>query len=174
MASYCLAKYLNIPDTTINHALQEYSPAFGRVEKFNQGYIFLIKNPAGATQVFQTIAPEIKSQDRLLLALNDNLADGTDVSWIWDSDFEKLLAVSHSLLAICSGSRADDLALRLKYAGFDPKFIIVENNLEKAFRQAKTGLKGSLFILPTYTALLELQSILAKQGLKNNYWKEEI
>ena len=172
MASYCLAKYLNIPDTTINHALQEYSPAFGRVEKFNQGYIFLIKNPAGATQVFQTIAPEIKTQDRLLLALNDNLADGTDVSWIWDSEFEMLSAVSSQLSAICSGTRAEDMALRLKYAGLEPEQITIQRDLKKALKQAREGLGGRLFILPTYTALLRLQKILAREGTKEHYWKE--
>lgn len=200
LASYVIADYLQIPESTIKTALQNFSPAFGRVEKFSltplrweakyNGYIFLIKNPAGTTQVFQTLAPELKQNDKLLLALNDNFADGTDVSWIWDVDFERVLNVSLRAPAkqssseiatstssprndiIVSGSRAQDLALRLKYAGFDPKTIIIENNLEQAFKQAQTGLKGSLFILPTYTALLELQSILTKQGLKNNYWKE--
>ncbi|MDO8570526.1 MAG: MurT ligase domain-containing protein [Candidatus Daviesbacteria bacterium] len=191
LASYAVADYLQIPESTMKTALQNFSPAFGRVEKFEFGCIFLIKNPAGATQVLQTVAPEIKSQDRLLLALNDNFADGTDVSWIWDVNFEilhlKPPVIPHLMRdpehnkldsrfrgndIIVSGTRAQDLALRLKYAGFDSNSIIVENILEKAFKEAQTGLKGSLFILPTYTALLELQSILTKQGLKNNYWEE--
>lgn len=200
LAAYACAMFLKIPDGVITQALKEYSPAFGRVEKFSlqpsrleakkKGYIFLIKNPVGATQVFEVLKGEIKPKDRLLLVLNDRLADGTDVSWIWDAGFEQLITSSLRAKAkqssseiatstssprndiVVSGSRAQDLALRLKYAGFDPKSIIVENNLEKAFGQAQIGLKGSLFILPTYTALLELQSILAKQGLKKNYWKE--
>lgn len=149
-------------------ALKNFSPAFGRVEKLPFGYIFLIKNPAGATQVFETISPIIKPQDRLLLALNDNLADGTDVSWIWDSEFEKL-SKTHTYV---SGKRAYDLAVRLKYAGFEPKQIEIEPSLVKALREARKALKGRLFVLPTYTAMLELQRILAKQGLKPHYWEE--
>lgn len=162
-------------------SLINYSPAFGRVEKLPFGYIFLIKNPAGATQVFETIAPNIKEKDKLFMALNDNLADGTDVSWIYDAEFEKLLfpisslrgAKRRSNLIILSGSRASDLAVRLKYAGFDPREITIEPDLKKALQKARNGLEGQLFILPTYTAMLDLQSILAEQGLKKHYWIEE-
>lgn len=157
LAAITCAYHLQIPV----RSLTKFSPAFGRVEKLPFGYIFLIKNPAGATQVFKTLAPLIKKQDRLLLALNDNLADGTDVSWIWDADFERLQGT-----VFCSGTRADDLAVRLKYAGFDPDLIGVEPDLKKALKQARMGLKGRLFILPTYTALLELQKIL-----KKHYWE---
>ena len=185
----------DIPMHKYTSTLKSFQPAFGRVEKLvlsnSEGshpcYIFLIKNPAGATQVFETIAPQLKKNDRLLLALNDNLADGTDVSWIWDAGFERLLSPSlrgrfsdRGNLIFTSGTRAYDLANRLKYAGFDPKSIIIEPDLEKAFKQAKKGLKslpagrqGRLFILPTYTAMLELQSILTKSGIKKHYWKEE-
>ena len=103
----------------------------------------------------------------MLLALNDNIADGTDVSWIWDADFEKLRTTNSEQRTICSGKRAYDLAVRLKYAGFDTKYIRVEPSLKKALREAREGLKGQLFILPTYTALLELQKIL-----KSHYWEE--
>ncbi|MDP3733445.1 MAG: MurT ligase domain-containing protein, partial [Candidatus Daviesbacteria bacterium] len=113
-ATHCL----NIPISSLAH----FQPAFGRFEKLPFGYIFLIKNPAGATEVFKTISSQIKPEDRLLLALNDNLADGRDVSWIWDTEFEKL----QSRQTICSGTRAADLAVRLKYAGFDPKQIKIE------------------------------------------------
>lgn len=179
---------LNQPLEGITQKLINFSPAFGRVEKVDlgenhEGYIFLIKNPAGATQVFQTIAPEIKPEDNLLLALNDNLADGTDVSWIWDGEFEELVkpvepvksvkTSTGSTEIVCSGTRAYDLALRLKYAGFDPKILDIEPSLEKAFKRAKANLKGKLFILPTYTAMLKLQQILAAQGHKKHYWKEE-
>lgn len=172
LAAFAVASNLNLPIRQLTDTLKSYSPAFGRVEKLDFGYIFLIKNPAGATQVFETIAPNLKPADTLLLALNDNLADGTDVSWIWDGEFEKLKVQSAKLKVICSGTRAHDLAVRLKYAGFDPKKITVEPGLQKALREARRGLKGQLFILPTYTAMLELQSILAKSGLKKRYWEE--
>ena len=169
LAALACASLLNLPINQLTNQLKNFQPAFGRVEKLDFGYIFLIKNPAGATQVFQTIAPQIKPQDRLLLALNDNLADGTDVSWIWDSEFERLISDTE---VIVSGTRAYDLAVRLKYAGFDPKQIIVEQDLKKALQQAREGLKGSLYVLPTYTAMLQLQDILVKSGLKRPYWEE--
>ncbi len=167
LAAIACAYHMQLPIHRYIETLKHFQPAFGRVEKLPFGYIFLIKNPAGATQVFETISPIIKSNDRLLLALNDNIADGTDVSWIWDAEFEHL-PKTHTYV---SGKRAYDLAVRLKYAGFDPKHIMVEPNLKKALKQARKALKGSLFILPTYTAMLELQKILAKQGLKKHYWE---
>ncbi|MBI4036975.1 DUF1727 domain-containing protein [Candidatus Daviesbacteria bacterium] len=173
LAAFATSQSLQISNRTITTSLKNFSPAFGRVEKLDFGYIFLIKNPAGATQVFQTLQGQIKKEDRLLLALNDNLADGTDVSWIWDVNFEQLLTINHQPQTICSGSRAEDLALRLKYAGFDPKDLILEKSLKKALQKALKGLSGTLFILPTYTALLELQKILASKGLKKHYWQEE-
>ncbi len=181
LAAFAAAHIMDLPLKPILKNLPRFSPAFGRVEKLTfkyagdrtrEGYIFLIKNPAGATQVFQTIAPELKKDDRLFLALNDKLADGTDVSWIWDTEFEKLKRKVQELKIFVSGSRAEDLALRLKYAGFDPADITVNRNLVKSLSSAKRKLSGRLFILPTYTALLELQKILAKSGVKQHYWKE--
>ncbi len=173
VAALTAANILKLPIDKCIERLKTFQPAFGRVEKLPFGHIFLIKNPAGATQVFETLAPNIKPDDSLLLALNDNLADGTDVSWIWDAEFEKLRTTNYELRTICSGSRAYDLAVRLKYAGFDPEKIIIEPELENALKQARKGLEGQLFILPTYTAMLELQSILVKAGIKKHYWKEE-
>lgn len=168
VAALACTSLLNLPIHRLTKTLRDFKPAFGRVEKLDFGYIFLIKNPVGATQVFQTIAPQLKKEDSLFLALNDNLADGTDVSWIWDGEFEKL----PSTKVVVSGTRAYDLAVRLKYAGFNPKQITVEQDLESALTQARKGLKGQLFILPTYTAMLELQGILAKSGLKKKYWED--
>ncbi len=180
LAAIACAYNLNLPtpiESGPTHrytdTLKNFSPAFGRVERLPFGFIFLIKNPAGATQVFETLAPNIKPQDAILLALNDNLADGTDVSWIWDAQFEKLKIENGKWKIVCSGARAYDLAVRLKYAGIDPKRILIEPSLEKALQQARTNLKGHLFILPTYTAMLELQSILTKVGIKKHYWKEK-
>ncbi|MBI2314597.1 DUF1727 domain-containing protein [Candidatus Daviesbacteria bacterium] len=173
LASFALGINLGLDSKKMLSSLKNYSPAFGRVEELPFGCIFLIKNPTGATQVFETIAPNIKPEDRLLFALNDNIADGKDISWIWDAEFEKLQPTTYNLQTICSGTRVYDLAVRLKYAGVDPKSIIVVPDLNKALKEARTGLKGRLFILPTYTAMLELQSILVKTGIKKHYWKEE-
>ena len=185
LAAFAAGHELGFSTKDMISSLKGFSPAFGRVEKLPFGYIFLIKNPAGATQVFETIAPQLKPQDRLLFALNDNLADGTDVSWIWDVDFELFQnpsralrlrsgqAPSRDLTIYTSGTRAYDLANRLKYAGFNPKLILVEPNLKNALQEAKKDLKGHLFILPTYTAMLQLQRILAESGIKRHYWEEE-
>lgn len=173
LAAFGVGQTLGFDPKKMISSLKGFSPAFGRVEKLDFGYIFLIKNPAGATQVFTTIAPQLKRNDRLLLALNDNLADGTDVSWIWDANFEKLRTTNYQLRTICSAKRAYDLANRLKYAGFDTNNMTIEPDLAQAFKMAKKDLKGKLFILPTYTAMLELQSILAHSGIKKHYWREE-
>src|SRR3989338_1985350 len=175
VAALAIASHLSLPVNQLASSLSTFQPAFGRVEKLAFGYIFLIKNPEGSTQVFKTISPVMKANDRILLALNDNLADGTDVSWIWDGEFEKLVTPSlrenRSNLFV-SGTRAQDMALRLKYAGFDAQSIVIEPSLEYALKQARKGLKGTLYILPTYTAMLSLQKILTKMGLKANYWEE--
>ncbi len=172
LAAFALSQTLSLGVKIVLSSLKNFSPAFGRVEKLDFGYIFLIKNPAGATQVFETITPQLKKNDRLLLALNDKLADGRDISWIWDAEFENLKSQISNLKCIVSGTRAYDLANRLKYAGFDPKNIHVEESLKKALQEAKKDLKNRLFILPTYTALLEFQGILTKSGIKKNYWEE--
>lgn len=157
--------------------LASFFPAFGRIEKValpknREAIIMLIKNPTGATQVLETVADVIKPTDNLLLALNDNLADGTDVSWIWDVDFELLTKNYQPSTINCSGTRAGDLALRLKYAGISVRSLDIEPDLHKAFDKTCSKLSGRLFILPTYTALLELQKIMTKKGLKEHYWHE--
>jgi len=175
LAASIAAQNLGIPANAIASATPSFSAAFGRVEKIDlpvrkELYLMLIKNPTGATQVFETISEELGPQDSLLLALNDNLADGTDVSWIWDSEFEILSAYKGKI--ICSGTRSYDLALRLKYAGFNTSQILVESDLKKAYEVATSQLKNRLFMLPTYTAMLEIQHILTNKELKGHYWKE--
>lgn len=178
LAAFCVYYSLNMPFEAIQPVLDQFSPAFGRVEKFSykrkEAYIFLIKNPAGATAVFETIAPSLNSQDTVLLALNDNFADGTDISWIWDADFNQLQPPKYKLNIIVSGKRANDLALRVKYSDLSYKLLAVKPDLAAAFdlawKQTRKG--GRIFLLPTYTALLELQGIMAKRKIKQEYWKE--
>jgi lipid II isoglutaminyl synthase (glutamine-hydrolysing) len=169
---------LKLDPLKMAESLKDFLPAFGRVEKVklnenSEAIISLIKNPTGATQVFKTLSPVIKSEDRFLIALNDNLADGTDVSWIWDVPFGEFKIENLKFKIIVSGTRAADMAVRLKYAGFNIESIIIENNLSKALEQAKRALEGTLFIFPTYTALLTLQRLLAKKGLKRHYWESD-
>lgn len=132
-------------------------PAFGRGEvviKNRQSYhIHLVKNPAS----FKAVWPLTKNYS-LLIILNDNLADGTDVSWIWDVPFSRLSR--RRAPVVVSGTRALDLALRLKYAGLSPKLLSVEPHLAKAFGRFR-NLPGKFkYILPTYTAMRELRRFL--------------
>jgi UDP-N-acetylmuramyl tripeptide synthase len=135
--------------------------------------ILLIKNPAGANEVLRTLLLEahVSGDPRgldLWIALNDRIADGRDVSWVWDADFELLAGqVRH---VACAGTRAAEMAVRLKYAGLPPETITVEEAIDSSLDRAVAGADGSLFALPTYTALLELRNLLAKRGLARRYW----
>lgn len=170
LAAFAVGLNLKFDTQKMINSLKTYTPAFGRMENLGFGHMMLIKNPTGATQVFSTLAPSLKHNDRLFIALNDNFADGTDVSWIWDAQFEILRKKVNKIFI--SGTRAYDLALRLKYAGISPTLFKIEPNIKKAFAKARFGLKGKLYILPTYTAMLELQKTLAQSGIKKNYWEE--
>ena len=127
--------------------------------------IQLIKNPAGASQALKSLLDSHCSQ--AIIAINDNLADGRDISWLWDAQFE-LLHQTHCRF-IVSGTRAEDMAVRLKYAGVENKQIdcqpVLSRALKQALRQTPSG--NTIWILPTYTALLELQKIF--KGYKIEY-----
>jgi UDP-N-acetylmuramyl tripeptide synthase len=147
--------------------------------------ILLVKNPVGANEVLRTLALEPGEHD-LLGVLNDNIADGRDVSWIWDADFEQL--AGRVRRATCSGTRAPDLAVRLKYAGIEPDRIALEPDLARALDTAARDLpqtgKGlpengqgqarrtppPLYALPTYTAMLSLRELLVARGLARRAW----
>ena len=152
----------------IQQALDTYQSMFGRAEKFvvknKRVLVQLIKNPTGASEVLRTINKD--SASNLLIIINDNYADGRDVSWLWDTDFE-LLHDYPSQITV-SGIRADDMAARLKYAGFPTEKINIIPQIKKALEysidQTEPYEKSQLVIMPTYTALLEMQHLL--QGKK--------
>ncbi len=162
---------LNVPLTAVGEALEGFGGAFGRVETIpidgRQVSILLIKNPAGANEVLRTLTLEEGELD-LWFALNDRIADGRDISWIWDADFEVL--AGRVRRATCSGTRAEELALRLKYAGIDAP-IEVNRDLGGSLDSAVAVAGERLFALPTYTALLELRDLLARRGLAKR-WSE--
>jgi lipid II isoglutaminyl synthase (glutamine-hydrolysing) len=139
------------------------------------GSILLIKNPVGANEVFRTLAAETARRNGdgdldLLMALNDRIADGRDVSWIWDADFE--LLAQHAGSVVCSGTRASELALRLKYAGVPAERIEVRPELDQGLDRAAERDGGRpLYVLPTYTAMLELQELLTSRGHARPYWE---
>jgi UDP-N-acetylmuramyl tripeptide synthase len=104
----------------------------------------------------------------LWLALNDRIADGRDVSWIWDADFE--LLANGVRRVICAGTRAPEMALRLKYAGWPEDAIEVIEPIPSSLDAAVSAAPERLFALPTYTALLELRTLLAHRGLAADFW----
>ena len=145
--------------------LAAVSPAFGRAETLRVAgrelSILLIKNPAGANEVLRTLVLEDGEHD-LLCVLNDNIADGRDVSWVWDADFEVL--APRVRRATCSGTRAAEMALRLKYAGIPSDRLVVESDLDAALDAALQAGEASLYALPTYTAMLALREALVERG----------
>jgi UDP-N-acetylmuramyl tripeptide synthase len=145
--------------------LNAVSPAFGRAETLpvngRELSILLVKNPAGANEVLRTLVLEDGQHD-VLAVLNDNVADGRDVSWVWDADFEVI--AERVRRVTCSGSRAADMALRLKYAGVPADRIAVEPDLGAALDRALHDGHGRLFALPTYTAMLALRDTLVARG----------
>jgi len=187
LAAAALASALEVPLDAIVAGLQDTRAAFGRAEAVtvyspSQGAppdgrelrILLVKNPAGANEVLRTLALEPGEHD-LLGVLNDDIADGRDVSWIWDADFE--LLAGRVRRATCSGTRAADLAARLKYAGVDPARIDVREDLPDALRAAAAShapgagaARAPLFALPTYTAMLALRELLVARGEASSAW----
>ena len=149
----------SITNVQIQKALQSYSTIFGRGEKIKikdkTVFVFLIKNPTGTTEVLKSLIKVDNS--RFLIAINDNYADGRDISWLWDARFD--LLSNHKDEIFVSGKRAYDMALRLKYADIPDKLIKVNENISTSIKDSINTLKPSetLFILPTYTVLLELQ-----------------
>ncbi|HUB72403.1 MAG TPA: MurT ligase domain-containing protein [Solirubrobacteraceae bacterium] len=193
LAAAALASALGATLEQIVSGLQSARAAFGRAESVSVSVpaggggagagapprvaaarelrILLVKNPAGANEVLRTLALEPGEHD-LLGVLNDHVADGRDVSWIWDADFELLAGrIRH---ATCAGTRAADLAARLKYAGVESARIDVRERLADALdaaaaaRPARTG--APLFALPTYTAMLELRELLVARGEARSAW----
>jgi UDP-N-acetylmuramyl tripeptide synthase len=174
LAAAALATALEVGLPEIVAGLQATKAAFGRAETVHVGgremRILLVKNPAGANEVLRTLALEPGEHD-LLGVLNDRIADGRDVSWIWDADFE--LLAGRVRQATCSGSRAPELALRLKYAGIDPARIRVQADLPTALREAaadSSDPQTPLYALPTYTAMLALRELLVARGEASSAW----
>ena len=161
LSAIVLALEMKVDKEVIQKALNTYEPIFGRTEKIKikgkNALVQLIKNPVGATEVLRTL--QNTPNTKLLIIINDNYADGRDVSWLWDTDFS--LIENNGKNIIVSGLRAYDMALRLQYAGIDTKNIKVQPKIKQALNMAFAGVKNdeTLVILPTYTALLSMQRI---------------
>ncbi len=159
LASVLIAKNEGISDQEIEDAVSNFKPAFGRQEEFEVDRkkikIFLSKNPTSFNESLSTIS-DLKAKN-ILIVLNDRIPDGRDVSWIWDVDSSNLKTIPNTTL---SGDRVYDMGLRLKYS--DIKNFEALDDLSEAVKKAleKTSEKDTLFILPTYSAMLEVRKIL--------------
>jgi UDP-N-acetylmuramyl tripeptide synthase len=166
---------LGLDARSIERGITATTPAFGRGERVSiegrEALFLLAKNPAGFNEVLRTVlladgAPVV------LVAINDLIADGRDISWLWDVDFELLRGRARAVVA--SGIRAEDMVLRLKYAGLPPDRITLERDLARALDRACGLLRNGerLYVLPTYTAMLQLRDILVRKGYVEGFWKQ--
>jgi UDP-N-acetylmuramyl tripeptide synthase len=176
LAAITASLRLGLPLADAARAMESMRAVFGRVEtvpiRGKDLSILLIKNPAGANEVLRTLLLEAGSNGEPTLdvwvALNDRIADGRDISWVWDADFE--LLAGRVRRVTCAGTRAPEMAVRLKYAGIAPDAIAVDDDISQSIDDALGRAGGRLFALPTYTALLELRTLLSKRGLAPDYW----
>ncbi len=194
LAATAAGLLLGVQPARVRGTLESFSAAFGRIERVDAGgrpmLLALIKNPVSASETVRMLVGGWGMGDggwenlpspiphppspalHLLVAINDKHADGTDVSWLWDADFEQL--AGRVAGAIVSGTRAADMAVRLKYAGIAPDSITAEPDLARALDLALERLPAgaTLYALPTYTAMLELRAELARRGWVRPFWED--
>jgi UDP-N-acetylmuramyl tripeptide synthase len=174
LAAATLALALGAELEEVGAGLERFAAAFGRFERIDLGdrrlLVLLVKNPAGANEAVRTLVAGARPT-LAVLALNDEIADGRDVSWIWDVDWEPLLEGLEQV--VVTGERAAELALRCKYGGFPETAIEVVPDLGRALDQALvlTPAGGELVVLPTYTAMLALRKIVSERGFVRPYWE---
>lgn len=174
LAAASCASWLGISGSNIKLGLENFTSAFGRMEKIRikekDIYLLLVKNPIGYNETLRSFTSDNLKRDFLLI-LNDYFADGTDISWIWDCNLEILKDRAKSITV--SGTRAEDMALRLKYADIDMRFVRIEKDLKKALNTALGNITANetLYIFPTYTAMMELRNLLVRNGYVRPFWQ---
>ncbi len=174
LAAITVAHVLGVPVARAVERLAGFSAAFGRFERLSvdgrEAVLVLFKNPTGANEALRAIAGDLVGS-RVVLALNDRIADGRDVSWIWDIDLEGVLDGAAGI--VCTGTRAADLAVRLRYADVPAERIDIRTPPEAAFDAAvaKAEPGGRVYVLATYTAMLDLHRALAERGLTRSFWE---
>ena len=172
-AAFTAATSFGISPEICCAALGSFSCGFGRMELFPLAggtRMMLVKNPAGCTQALEYLS-QVQTPFVFVFCLNDRSADGTDVSWIWDAGFESLLSMSVRIeQLIVSGERAEDMRVRLKYAGFSDQRILVIQNPGPLVDHLET-LQLPVFILPTYTAMLDLRKVIVHRCGGAEFWE---
>ena len=180
LAAAAVASEAGVGLADIVRGLEEFGGAFGRVERVRAGdreaFLLLIKNPVGFNEILRTFV--VSGARNVLIAINDNDADGRDVSWLWDVDFEMLAdartgGTANGTSFMVSGIRAEDMAVRLKYADLPVGAVIPDR--EKAITAAleTTPAGETLYVLPTYTAMLEIRKTLSELGYTHPFWEDK-
>ena len=177
LAGASLGKYLGLDEKGLIHVLEGFECGFGRMESVNvmnrEIKLILVKNPTGYNQVIKYLLTQ-KGHCVLALLLSDNLADGTDISWIWDVDFEILSFMKERIRAFhVSGKRAEDMAVRLKYAGIEQDNIKIEHDWNKLIDNIINDAceQETIYVLPTYTAMLDIRKVLKNRFKLKEFWK---
>ena len=171
-AAFAVGRALGLEGAAVGGRLRSVAAAFGRQERFGAHgrtcTLLLAKNPTGFNSVLLD-SLRLAGGRHFLVALNDRVADGADVSWIWDVDFEHLRGRAD--LVVPTGDRAADMAVRLKYAEVE-NVEAPEPDLERALDRllALTPEGGHAFLLCTYTAMIDLHALLARRGWVRPYW----
>jgi UDP-N-acetylmuramyl tripeptide synthase len=174
LAAAGIGRTMGVGLAEIAQALGRFTPAFGRAERLivdgRDVRLLLAKNPTGLNEVLRALA-SASCAPHLLMLLNDHFADGEDVSWIWDADFERVSTMRPTWVG-AGGTRAHDLALRLKYAGVHA--TLVEPAIGRALSQSldATPAGQTLYIVPTFTAMLAVRAELERQGFAPHYWEQ--
>lgn len=176
LAAVSVAKLVGIQDDIVQRAIASYQPRAGRMEQFQIGdkkaIQILVKNPTGLNQTLAALNTDPASKS-LFFALNDNAADGRDISWIWDAQVESITCPEAAVKSItCSGLRSGDAALRFKYAGFDEEIITVESDLEAGIKACLSIEAEVYYFLCTYTTLFASRKILSRLAGKRSKPKQ--
>ena len=173
-ATMAAAKILGLDPAVAAKSLATFTCGFGRMEKFSihgvDVRMILIKNPAGCNQVLNYLT-QLSEPFTFVACLNDRAQDGQDVSWIWDVDFERLTAMGDQIASIdVSGRRAEDMAMRFKYAGFPTERLRVNKDYKSLIENA-AALGKPVYVMPTYTAMLALRSTISKEYGYKEFWE---
>jgi UDP-N-acetylmuramyl tripeptide synthase len=180
LAAATVAGEAGVGLSEISRGLGEFRSAFGRVERVRAGdreaFLLLIKNPVGFNEILRTFVTGADAKN-VLIAINDNDADGRDVSWLWDVDFEMLADArkegkTKASPFTVSGIRAEDMAVRLKYAELPVGPVIPDREEAIKSALAATPPGETLYVLPTYTAMLEIRQTLSEMGYTHPFWEE--
>ena len=173
LAAYAVGTAIGLEAGYMAERLRSVKAVFGRLERFQARgrriTILLAKNPASFNEALRS-AVELAGGSHFLIAINDRIADGRDVSWLWDVDFEMLKTRSAAIVP--GGVRARDMAVRLKYAGVEhvePPATDIGRALDRLLELTPDA--GDAYCLCTYTAMLDLRALLVRRGWLRPYWE---